>query len=382
MQSFTVRMIREKDIASQRSALERMGSDLKLKRVQDWYNVHVLDFIKQRGAWGLIKVHGSMHDAIITLYPEYEWKRQLFVARNYKKKIVGPTFTLVEQRRFVDAVGRKLGIKQWRDWYKITVEDMAQHGSFSVLRHYQNSIHNTMVNVYPEHPWQMFLFQKAPNGYWKNPDNQRLMFDHMWEKLGIKQFEDWYTIEKKSLPELAAILTYHDHSLPKALSAVYPEFPWDHATYSRSNSSKLEKRVFHLLQELFPDKDIHINFLDPDLEFLATSQKVTLDLFIPSLKLGFEVNGIFHYTESSFHLTRLANMHESTQLRDKEKLEAFRSKGITVIEIPFWFDGRKSSLAATISKHCPELIAKLDEHATPVPSTFTFNKQVFRLRDS
>jgi hypothetical protein len=62
-----------------------------------------------------------------------------------------------------------------------------------------------------------------------------------------------------------------------------------------------------------------------------------LDICIPEVNLGFEYQGEQHY---QYHY--LYGSAEAQQLRDKEKIEAFRSAGITVIEIPFWWDGKQA----------------------------------------
>lgn len=51
--------------------------------------------------------------------------------------------------------------------------------------------------------------------------------------------------------------------------------------------SKLEKYVENELIKLFPELDMHFNRKD--------SINSELDIYIPSLKLAFELNGIFHY---------------------------------------------------------------------------------------
>lgn len=55
----------------------------------------------------------------------------------------------------------------------------------------------------------------------------------------------------------------------------------------------------------------------------------------------------------------------SQKEQDNEKRMACREKGITLIEIPYWWDKEKSSLMATIHELRPELVEAVD--ASPIP---------------
>jgi hypothetical protein len=57
-------------------------------------------------------------------------------------------------------------------------------------------------------------------------------------------------------------------------------------------------------------------------------------------------------------------------LRDKEKKTACSSQGITLIEIPFWWDLHIESLAATIIKYRPDLSPRFQGivgYGNPIP---------------
>lgn len=85
-----------------------------------------------------------------------------------------------------------------------------------------------------------------------------------------------------------------------------------------TNRSKLEVWLEEKLTELYPDLDIHFN----DRELLHGPE---LDIYIPSMKLAFELNGIFHY-EPIFGEEKL----QSTQTNDTNKFQACQAKGISL----------------------------------------------------
>ena len=79
--------------------------------------------------------------------------------------------------------------------------------------------------------------------------------------------------------------------------------------------SKLEQWLQIQLPALYPNIEFHFNRTD--------AINAELDVFIPSLKLAFELNGIFHY-EPIFGPDKLA----SIQTNDNRKMLACAEKGI------------------------------------------------------
>jgi hypothetical protein len=84
--------------------------------------------------------------------------------------------------------------------------------------------------------------------------------------------------------------------------------------------SKLEKYIEEQLTILFPDLEISYNRKD--------TINSELDIYIPSLKLGVELNGIFHY-EPIFSSEQLAR----SQNNDQRKMQACIERGIELCVI-------------------------------------------------
>lgn len=81
--------------------------------------------------------------------------------------------------------------------------------------------------------------------------------------------------------------------------------------------SKLEKWLEEQLTKLYPTLEIHFNKTD-----IINSE---LDIYIPSLKLAFELNGIFHYEP----IYGNAKLHK-TQNNDQRKFQACIERGIAL----------------------------------------------------
>jgi len=95
------------------------------------------------------------------------------------------------------------------------------------------------------------------------------------------------------------------------------------ATFNNKNKShgtrrsKLEVWIEKRLTELYPDLEIDFNKKD------AINSE--LDIYIPSIKLAFELNGIFHY-EPIYGDTKLNQIRNN----DQNKFESCISKGISL----------------------------------------------------
>ncbi len=62
--------------------------------------------------------------------------------------------------------------------------------------------------------------------------------------------------------------------------------------------------------------------------------RLSEDVFVPSLSLGFEYQGKQHFTSVGFGDTPL----HVIMRRDKEKKEVLQKLGISLVAIPFWWN--------------------------------------------
>jgi len=122
----------------------------------------------------------------------------------------------------------------------------------------------------------------------------------------LKEFNKSYCLYKKS----------KNHFCSQSCSGTYSN---THKTKG-TRVSKLEVYLQEQLTKLFPSLEIHYNRKD------AINSE--LDIYIPSLKLAFELNGIFHY-EPIFGEETLNKI----QNNDSRKYQACIEKGISLCVI-------------------------------------------------
>jgi hypothetical protein len=86
-----------------------------------------------------------------------------------------------------------------------------------------------------------------------------------------------------------------------------------------------------------------------------------MKIFIPELSLAFEYNGESHYTSIPMYLDLSVR-----QQKDQQKKIISREVGITLIEVPFWWQRNEASLIATLRSIRPDIPLPASD-AKPIP---------------
>ena len=91
-----------------------------------------------------------------------------------------------------------------------------------------------------------------------------------------------------------------------------------------------------------------------------------LDFYYPQYKLAFEYQGHQHYSNRLvFHQSGTL---DDNQRRDLQKSSICKDKGITLIQVPYWWDRKLESLAATVYTQRPDLFNNSNiPSGSPIP---------------
>jgi hypothetical protein len=181
-------------------------------------------------------------------------------------------------------------------------------------------------------------------------------------KLGIQDFKDWYRVTVIQLRRLGGgSVVLYQGGLVSLLRLVYPNHEWDvEALKVKRLGHKTQEHLSQVLQQIFPDVPFTSNFRHSQIR-LDGNRQLELDIYYPSLSLAFEYQGRQHFEQTPVHMDT-ALVHSA----DQAKQQQCRKLGITLISIPYWWNGSESSLRATVHAHRPDLVPKPPNNVQPI----------------
>lgn len=128
-------------------------------------------------------------------------------------------------------VAKELNVKNMSDWYKIHSSDVTNTLAKTLIRvEFKGSLYNAVIDAFPEHHWQAWLFNRVPLHWWSVKANQKQFVDeYLAPKLGIQRLEDWYRITEKQVIKAGAgrLLSIYDNCLSEVLSSIYSTHIWE-----------------------------------------------------------------------------------------------------------------------------------------------------------
>jgi hypothetical protein len=178
--------------------------------------------------------------------------------------------------------------------------------------------------------------------------------------LDIHSAEDWNRVTQRDIIALkGGRLLRRLGGMQNTLSHFYPQG----APQLVVTKEKSQTTVTQVIKKLFPDDEILLRYKHPSMKYSASGKLMELDLFIPSRALAIEYQGRFHY-----EYTTLSGTPHEAKKKDEEKERVAKELGITLIEIPHWWDRKKSSIVATVHKFRPDLV-KDPGKGVPIPES-------------
>jgi hypothetical protein len=222
------------DLQSHRAALDRIASQLGIKKQEDWHWVTITQF-KANGGTGLLKQHeDSLYKTLKSVYPEFQWE-----AIWTKQK---------RQRDAFDWIAEQLKIQIQDDWYRTSAHEVKKLGGHLVRIGDSTNLYKTLKEVYPEFEWNSLLFKFLPKVTWEYEYNFRSLFDYVAEQLGIEKQSDWYSKSEEEIENIGGHSMGKFMGKTKLLECIrrsYPEFEWNFLlfpAYSIMLTTRLKKQ--------------------------------------------------------------------------------------------------------------------------------------------
>jgi len=334
-------------IDHQKAFMNELGERIGIRDLDGWYACSNQKLITM-GAGGILTLYNnSLSKLLAAVYPNHPWDVSRFSKRpqNY--------WTSYEnQKQFMDELGKKVGIFSESDlekWYEQSIELLEQNGGRALADLYHKNLPNLLSGVYPQYKWQLWKFRRQLRKVLQNEEELDKLFSHLELALGIQEPEDWYRVTTEQLSELKVPSFYRSQGgLADVLSKRYPNTTWDaDAFFKRGYRRATQRWLSAILVDLFPEEIMLTDYYHRAGE---TATGFELDIFFPQLHLAFEYQGVQHYEQLPVYGTlgeRVA--------RDADKSAQCKAQGISLIEVPFWWNKKRPELLAALLAQRPDL---------------------------
>jgi len=198
----------------------------------------------------LSNFNGSLAQLLGKHYPNYDWQVWRF-------ERVPPGFWNEAENvfKYLAFLMKEFDITKMEDWYKIKLTDVQDRYGSTLLHLHKNSMPQLLQKYFPDFEWQLWRFEKVPQGYWESPEHIRTYLEWVKKEHAMRSADDWYRIYSTTLRDKyygGTLLEKHNFNLAQILRKAYPDTEWDEGKFARKPSgywSEKENRV-RLVKEL------------------------------------------------------------------------------------------------------------------------------------
>lgn len=166
--------------------------------------------------------------------------------------MASPQITM-RQRTFMDRLGKKLGFKEMKDWYKLSKEDLMRNGG-RVMLNKHGSPSQLVRSVFPKHEWKVWKFRRFQM---ELDEKERVAFiKELGKDLSIRSLEDWYRVSQGQLEEAVPLGVFKKYPLEFLLQQAFPDHNWDVGrlqTRQKGTSRASQRYLVRMLEEIFPN---------------------------------------------------------------------------------------------------------------------------------
>ena len=213
--------------------------------------------------------------------------------------------------------------------------------------------------------------------------------EYMADKLSIASVDNWYNVTLDKLKAQKIPKNYTLFQFMEIVNSVIPNLNLTIFKSPHNTRKKGQNMLKERLKKIFPNLGrknlkcscfvniIHIeimeDYMHPNIIWEKTGRSLQLDIYIPDKMLAFEYQGKQHFTTVSLFSSAQDRLNV-----DKYKLKRCNELGITLIQIPYWWNGDISSLKSTIHSFRPNILSEIPVGlpiSSSPPSTTKNSKQ-------
>eukprot|EP01125_Pyxidicula_operculata_P005516 TRINITY_DN1952_c0_g1_i5.p1 TRINITY_DN1952_c0_g1~~TRINITY_DN1952_c0_g1_i5.p1 ORF type:complete len:453 (-),score=35.59 TRINITY_DN1952_c0_g1_i5:3-1361(-) len=301
-----------------------------IKRFSDWFKVSKFEADKENLSVLSANNHIVLQDKLSVIYPLFSWYTWSFsqVPQGYWKKDFN-------RHQYVEWLANQLQIGTVRDLHKINVNNI-QH----VIHGSKLSIFDLLNETLGDFNWDIWEYHNPPKHYWKSSINIVTKLSKLARELHIDTWNDWYRVSIQQVEWFNGLACIkYNKSLFYTLQIGYPWIKWDREKFLAIKKSS-QRWLYLKTKEIFPPQTAIIE--DYLFSHENSSKPVEFDIWIPEYRLALEYQGEQHYFGVK------SRLDTAYSVRDKEKQKISNKHQITLIEIPYWWTGDKTSLCESI----------------------------------
>eukprot|EP01114_Cavostelium_apophysatum_P014945 TRINITY_DN3988_c0_g1_i1.p1 TRINITY_DN3988_c0_g1~~TRINITY_DN3988_c0_g1_i1.p1 ORF type:complete len:821 (-),score=192.21 TRINITY_DN3988_c0_g1_i1:289-2751(-) len=332
-----------------RHFFDDLAKDLNISKWEDWYKVDPADIASRSGADFFGENYGgSLMKAVVAFYPNHPWN--LFHFQNQQRYWRDPQ----RQKAFFRHLGKLKNFSKFEDWYSCYPSEVVNHGGAGILDLNQQSLAKSLQISFPEYDFQPWKFVNLPRGYWEETANLKKFMELASHQLGIQKLDQWYEVSVSEFEILGGgpLIASHGTFLAM-LSKAFPEHNWK--PHKREKVDTKSKEILHTeVMNLLPvEVEVFMDYPHPEILHPETKKPLPLDLFIPSHRIA-----IIYHGEKSIQPKHAGKLTSAARDIFDGVRATCKKLGITLIEVPYWWDRRRESLIATIHKAAPFLVSE------------------------
>lgn len=223
--------------SNRKNALEKVGVELGVKKMEDWYNISVVD-VQKKANFINRYYNGCLATALQQLYPEHPWDP-------FRFKVIPKNYWDNEdnQRKYFERIGKELGVTKLDDWYNVSQDVVRRNKGSFILNKYNGSVFAALQKLYPEHNWDPLRVSKAPRGFWQKEstkEHYHKLILKWYKKYNITELRDWYQLPPKQLKIFQRVAIGIFGGLTNMLNEWFPDTNWSNEVLSSSPELQLQ----------------------------------------------------------------------------------------------------------------------------------------------
>lgn len=128
-------------------------------------------------------------------------------------------------RQYMVWLGKRLGFKEYNDWYTIDAKTLRNNHGHSLLS--RSSIIGILRNAFPEHDWKEWMLTRSSRSMWDDNEIVQRYMEWLGVILNCQDINDWYKVEAKDFQKhYGQTLLNKYKSVIFLLRSIYPQNEW------------------------------------------------------------------------------------------------------------------------------------------------------------